>query len=295
MNNLLRTIQDAFKSLRRNLATGLASMATVAATLLIFGVFLMLAFSINSLVKNVEAQTVVRVFMQDAATDAQNKAANAKLKGQPGVKSVVYETKVQAFNKAKESLADDDRLLEGFSPEGKNPYPNSFIVTLEKPEFAENIVTVGGKIPGVESVANDSDTVRMLISWSKTIRTIGVIIFSILVLVALFLIGNSIKLAVFGRRREIEIMKFVGATNWYIRWPFILEGIILGLIGAIAAVILLYLGYRYAYGQARLSMPFVSLPSPSVISHYLSWQFALAGAAIGALGSFFSIRKHLKV
>lgn len=90
-------------------------------------------------------------------------------------------------------------------------------------------------------------------------------------------------------------MKFVGATNWYIRWPFIIEGIIIGVLGAGIAVVMLYYGYRYAYTQAQISLPFVSLPSPSIIREWLSWQFVIAGMLIGALGSFFSIRKHLNV
>lgn len=295
MTNFFRALGDAGRSLKRNLSVTLASVATVAATLLIFGVFLMLALTINGLVRNVESQTVVRVFMQDAATQEQNQALEGVLKSQPGVKSVTYENKVQAFNNAKANLEKGSRLLEGFDANKKNPYPNSFIVHLDKPEFAQGLVTAAEGKPGVESIANDSDTINLLISWAKTIRTIGVIIFIILVLIALFLIGNSIKLAVFGRRREIEIMKFVGATNWFIRGPFILEGILIGLMGAILAVILLYLAYQAAFNKAQVSMPFLRLPSPTVIRDWFSWQFVLAGMAIGALGSFLSIRKHLKV
>ncbi len=283
------------KSLSRNLSVTMASVATVSATILIFGVFLMLALSINGLVRTVEEQTVVRVFLTDTVTDAQKDELAQELRSLNGVQEVTFEDKVTAFNNAKASLAEDSNLLDGFSAESNNPYPSSYIVTLEKPEMASGVVKAAANQPGVESVANDSDTVNTLISWAKTIRLIGVIIFAILILISLFLIGNSIKLAVFGRRQEIEIMKFVGATNWFIRWPFIIEGIIIGLLGAAIAVVLLYFGYRYAFTQARISLPFVSLPQPSVILNWLSWQFALAGMVIGALGSFLSIRKHLNV
>lgn len=295
MNNFFGSFGKAFHSLRRNLSVTLASIATVAATILIFGVFLMVALSINHLVRNVEQQTVVRVFLQDVVTAEQKTALEGILNSQTGVEEVTYEDKVTAFNNAKASLDADSTLLDGFSADANNPYPSSYIVRLEKPELAEGLVSAAAGQPGVESVANDSDTINTLIDWAKTIRLVGVIIFGILILISLFLIGNSIKLAVFGRRREIEIMKFVGATNWFIRWPFIIEGILIGILGAAIAVGLLFLGYRYAFTQAQLSLPFVTLPDPQVILQWLSWQFALAGMIIGALGSFLSIRKHLNV
>lgn len=295
MNNFFASFKNAFKSLGRNLSVTLASVATVSATILIFGVFLMLALSINSLVQTMEEQTVVRVFLTDQATQVEKNELEEVLRSREGVQELTYEDKVEAFNNAKASLAKDSNLLDGFSAEENNPYPSSYIVSLDKPEFAEGLVGVAVHQPGVESVANDSDTVNTLINWAKTIRLIGVIIFAILILISLFLIGNSIKLAVFGRRQEIEIMKFVGATNWFIRWPFIIEGMIIGVLGAALAVVVLYFGYRYGYTQLRFSIPFISLPDPSVIIKWLSWQFALAGMVIGALGSFLSIRKHLNV
>lgn len=295
MTNFFSAFGSAFKSLKRNLAVTLASVATVTATIFIFGIFLMVALSVNHLVKNVEEQTVVRVFMNNDATQEQKTALEQLIKGQAGIQKLTYEDRVTAFNNAKASLAEDSNLLEGFSAEGDNPYPDSYIVNLERPDYAQGLVNSLTGQAGVESVSNDSETVNTLINWAKTIRTIGVIIFAILILVSLFLIGNSIKLAVYGRRKEIEIMKFVGATNWYIRWPFIIEGIIIGILGAGIAVVLLYFSYRYAYTQTQISLPFISLPSPSVIKDWLSWQFLIAGMLIGALGSFFSIRKHLNV
>lgn len=295
MNRLVGAIGDALKSLKRNLSVSLASVATVTATLLIFGLFLMVALSVNHLVQDVEGQTIVRVFLDEEASAEQKTALEATIRSQPGVAEAVYEDQVTAFEKARAALSEDSTLLEGFSAQGNNPYPDSFIVRLEKPEFAQGLETAVTGAPGVESVANDTDLVNTLINWSKTIRSIGVIIFAILILISLFLIGNSIKLAVYGRRKEIEIMKFVGATNWFIRWPFMIEGILIGLMGAALAVLLLYVGYRYAFAQASLSLPFLSLPDPSVISGELLWQFVLAGMLIGALGSFLSIRRHLNV
>ncbi len=295
MRRFFDAIGAAFKSLKRNLSVTLASVATVTATIFIFGLFLMLALGINSLVRNVEEQTVVRVFLEDETTVEQRTSLEGVIAAQEGVTDYHFEDKVTAFNNAKAGLAEDSNLLDGFSAEGNNPYPDSYVVELAAPEHAAPLAAAADGQPGVESIANDSDTVNTLINWAKTIRTVGVIIFVILILVSLFLIGNSIKLAVINRREEIEIMKFVGATNWYIRWPFIIEGILIGILGSGIAVGILFFAYRYAFLQAQLSLPFVSLPDPSVIIDWLSWQFLIAGALIGAVGSFFSIRRHLNV
>lgn len=295
MNKIFDPIAAAGKSLKRNFSVTLASVATVTATIFIFGIFLMLALSINSLVQNVEEQTVVRVFLEDGTTQEQRTNLEGIIAGQEGVTSFIFEDKVTAFNNAKAGLDEDSNLLDGFSAHGINPYPDSYIVELSAPEYADPLAQATDGQPGVESIANDSETVNTLISWARTIRTVGVIIFVILILVSLFLIGNNIKLAVINRREEIEIMKFVGATNWYIRWPFIIEGILIGLVGAGLAVVILYFAYRYAFLQAQFSLPLIALPNPSVITQWLSWQFLIAGALIGAVGSFFSIRKHLNV
>lgn len=295
MSNFFRAFGDAFKSLKRNFSVTIASIATVFATILIFGVFLMLALTVNSLVKNVEEQIQVRIYMVENFTQTQKTNLEKKISNQVGIKEIIFETRQEAFKNAQESLGSEFNYLQGFDPVNKNPFPDSFIVSLDKPEYIDKFIEAVGKEPGVESIGNDSDTVNKIINWGKTIRTVGFIIFGVLVLVSLFLIGNTIKLAVYGRRREIEIMKFVGATNWYIRWPFIIEGIMIGLAGALLAVGALYVGYRYAYVQAHIAIPFITLPDPSVIKYWLSWEFAVAGIIIGAAGSFLSIRKHLKV
>lgn len=295
MNNLFRAIGDAFKSLKRNFSVTFAAIATVFATILIFGVFLMLAFTVNSLVRNVEEQIQVRVYLNKDFTEAQKTSIEKKIKEQVGIKEVKFETRKEAFENAEKSLGKEFNYLQGFDPVNKNPFPDSFIVNLDKPEYIQKFIDSIKNEPGIESIGNDSDTVNQIISWGKTIRTIGFVIFGILILISLFLIGNTIKLAVFSRRKEIEIMKFVGATNWFIRWPFIIEGIIIGLIGAALAIVVLYFGYRYAYVQAHLAIPFITLPDPSIIRNHFSWQFSIAGILIGAFGSYLSIRKHLNV
>jgi cell division transport system permease protein len=150
-------------------------------------------------------------------------------------------------------------------------------------------------VRGVEDIGNERETVEKIIGLAKLIRTIGVIIFVILVLVSLFLISNTIKLTVYSRRREIGIMKFVGATDWFIRWPFLIEGMIMGLIGGIIAVTVVYFAYRLVYADVTQSMFYAELVTPKYILQNFSWQFGVTGLFIGALGSFIALKRFLDV
>lgn len=292
MSKLFYFIGDALKGLKRNFSVTLASIFTVLLTLFIFGMFMMLAVTTNTIVRNVEEKIEVTVFLNKNVSEDTKKNIESKIKEQYGILEVKYESKEEAFNKAKETMAD---YLKDRDPVKNNPFPASFIVRLQKAEYIDKFIKNLSGVKGIEEIGNADDTVKKIVSIGRTLKIAGFVIFALLILVSLFLIGNTIKLAVYGRKKEIEIMKFVGATNWFIRWPFILEGIIIGVIGAIGAIALLYFGYRYAFTQLTVRLPFITLPSPSYIRNTLSWQFTLAGIGIGAVGSFLSIRKHLNV
>ena len=150
-------------------------------------------------------------------------------------------------------------------------------------------------VRGVEDVGNERETVERIIGLAKIIRTMGVVIFIILVLVSLFLISNTIKLTVYSRRREIGIMKFVGATDWFIRWPFLIEGMIMGLIGGIIAVGVVFFAYQLVYADITQSLFYAGLVKPSEVLNSFSWQFGLTGLVIGALGSFIALKRFLDV
>lgn len=285
---------DAIKSLKRNRTISLASVATVAATLFIFGVFLLVAMTINSSVASVESKVEIKAYLTEAATEEEKSAVLATIEAVEGVKEVRYESKEEAFTNFKEQLGDNNAILAGYS-EVNNPMPNSYVVSLNTPEAAGPVEDAVMGLSGVEQVGNERSTVEMIISIAKTIRTVGVIIFVILIVVSLFLIGNTIKLTVFSRRREIGIMKFVGATDWFIRWPFLIEGVIMGLAGAIIAVGVLYASYNYAYAEVTKSFFYAGLTSPQYVLGTMSWQFILAGIAIGATGSYMALRRFLDV
>lgn len=287
-------IIDALKSLKRNKTITFASIITVAATLFIFGVFLIVAQTINMGVESVESKVEIKAYLINEITTQEQSNIETILQGVEGVKEITYESKEEAFDKFKERLGEDNAILAGFS-EDRNPLPNSFVVSLKEPEAAMRVEEALSGVRGVEDVGNERETVERIIGLAKIIRTMGVVIFIILVLVSLFLISNTIKLTVYSRRREIGIMKFVGATDWFIRWPFLIEGMIMGLIGGIIAVGVVFFAYQLVYADITQSLFYAGLVKPSEVLNSFSWQFGLTGLVIGALGSFIALKRFLDV
>ncbi len=287
-------IIDALKSLKRNKTITFASIITVAATLFIFGVFLIVAQTINMGVESVESKVEIKAYLINEITTQEQSNIETILQGVEGVKEITYESKEEAFDKFKERLGEDNAILAGFS-EDRNPLPNSFVVSLEEPEAAMRVEEALSGVRGVEDVGNERETVERIIGLAKIIRTMGVVIFIILVLVSLFLISNTIKLTVYSRRREIGIMKFVGATDWFIRWPFLIEGMIMGLIGGIIAVGVVFFAYQLVYTDITQSLFYAGLVKPGEVLNSFSWQFGLTGLVIGALGSFIALKRFLDV
>lgn len=297
INTFKYFVVDASKSLKRNATISFASVITVAATLFIFGVFLLVMGNANKMMKSVTSQVEIKVFLKlDITMIDQNNIENA-LKEDNQVESVTYESREQALEKFKDMMGEKNKdILDGYT-DANNPMQASYIVKLKAPEYADTVASRIKDMSGIDEVKNDRDLVGIIISLSKAARWIGISMFILLMGVSLFLIGNTIRLTVFSRRREIGIMKFVGATDWFIRWPFIIEGMVIGMIGAIISNLGLYAIYNVAF-KKLLNMPMtmtLSLMDPSYVLNALSWQFALAGAAIGALGSIIALRKFLAV
>lgn len=285
---------DALKSLRRNKTISLASAITVSATLFIFGIFLLLALNINENVNNVESKIEIKVYLKDDVTLFQQRDIENKLKGSEGVKEVVFESKSEALNNFREQLKENKGILSGYDS-SNNPMQNAFIVRLEKPEFADSVSASVKDMTGIDEVVNDRDLINKISAVSNTIRWAGVVLFIVLIGVSLFLIGNTIKLTVFSRRREIGIMKFVGATDWFIRWPFIIEGAVIGILGALIANALLYFGYNFIYTKVSSQMLIMQLVNPTYILSTIIGEFLLGGVLIGVIGSILAIRKFLAV
>lgn len=287
-------LMDAFRSLKRNSTVSLAAVATVTATLFILGVFALSAVNINLAVKDVESKVEAKVYLKENISDKDKKAVEEALKTTDGVVNVRYESKQQALENFKGQLGEQNKgLVEGLDKD--NPMPESFVVSVKQPSMIKNVSSKVGTMTGVDKVNDGSEDVSKLVRITNAIRWIGIVLFVVLIGVSLFLIGNTIKLTVYSRRREIGIMKYIGATDWFIRWPFLMEGIIIGICGSVFATVILYYAYKAVFAWLNSSLILITLQNPSFVSTTMLGVFVLAGIMIGATGSIMSIRKFLKV
>ncbi|OPJ65106.1 permease-like cell division protein FtsX [Clostridium oryzae] len=287
-------IVDAFKSFKRNLTISIASIATVAVTLFVFGVFLLLIQNANLLMGNIQSQVEIKVFLTKNVDSATQQNIEDTLNATEGVKSVTFESKEQALENFKKTLGKDSDILNGYNS-NNNPIPASYKVGLKDPKYASKVADSIKKVKGVDTVANDRNLVKTIIKISKAVKWVGVGIFILLLGVSLFLIVNTIRLTVYSRRREVGIMKFVGATDWFIRWPFIIEGMIIGIIGAVVSDIVLFFGYKVLYQNVKSFMFTMPLVQPSYVLNPISFLFLVTGAIIGGIGSIIALRKFLAV
>lgn len=288
-------IKDAFKSIVRNKTLSIASMATVAATLFILGVVTLTMVNVDKAVAHIGSKIEVKVFIKDDITSDQQDALRGKLESIEGVKEVTLETKEQALEKVKEQMKDDAEILTAGFDE-KNPFPGSFTVKVTKPEVVDTIIENVKTADGVETIKDARDIIDKISKLTSSVKVVGIIAFIVFILVSLFLIGNTIKITVYSRKREIGIMKYVGATDWFIRWPFIIEGVILGIAGGIVSTIILNIGYAMIVNSISAETLFgFTLVGVSYIWKVIVWEFILSGIFIGTVGSIISMRKFLKV
>ncbi len=286
--------KDAFNSLKRNITVSSASIATVAATLFILGIFMLTLLNVNQGIVSVESQVEVKIFLKDDITAAQKTDLEKKVKGVAGVTSVTFESKEKALENFKEQLGDQNQsLVDGL--EKDNPMPSSYIVKVNEPNTITGVVEAVKGQAYVLSIKDGREIVNKIISITNTIKWVGSAIFLILIGVSLFLIGNTIKIIVYSRRREIGIMKYIGATDWFIRWPFVIEGIILGVAGALIADGILFYAYKVVFAKVTTGLLMMQLVPVSYVYTYILGLFVLAGVLIGAIGSAISIRKFLAV
>ncbi len=286
-------VKETYKSIRRNGFMSFASISTVAVSLLVLGMFLLIFLNTNNLAQYLESQVQVSVYMQDSASDAELKATKAKLQKMSGVVQVKEVNKEQALARFKERLGDQHQLLDSLGKD--NPFPNSFEVQVDSPERIKAITPVIGQIPKVETAKFGQEVVEHLFQLTKILRFGGIVLVVFLAMATLFIISNTIRLTVFARRKEVVIMKYVGATDWFIRWPFLLEGMTLGFFGAVIASVFINSIYSALLERIHATLAFLPLLPTSPLLGYVTLFLLVIGTGIGALGSYISLRKFLRV
>lgn len=284
---------EGFRNVWVNRLMSLASVTVLMACLIIMGAGIMIYFNINNVVDKVQSQNVVMVYVADDASEDETTQIGTSLKGISNVESCEFVPKEVAFQEQIQSMGGDAALFEGFD---EIPLPDAYKVTVKDLSQFENTVSQIKQINKVDSVRENSDLASKLLSLRHAVSIVSVGLVVMLFLVALFIISNTIRITMFSRKLEISIMKAVGATNWFIRWPFMIEGMILGTISGIVSLGVLWVLYAVAekvFAQTLSLIGFSLVP----FSAYW-WQILLVFVAIGlftgGFGSLVSMAKYLK-
>ena len=286
-------IKEAIKSMRRNGLMSLASISTVTLSLFILGVFACGVVNLNNLASHLESQVQISIYLKDNLTTPQVMELGKKLKALPELKDIEFVTKDEAMKRFKERLGEQQQLVD--SLDGHNPLPTSYVLTFNTPDQVKSTEEVVSKYPEVESAHYGQDVIEQIFEVTKIIRIGGIVLIAFLAGATLFIISNTIRLTVFARRKEIGIMKYVGATNWFIRWPFVLEGMFLGAIGGAIAGIATWQFYRYITVEVISNFAFMPLVPMMPFIYQLSAGLVVVGILVGAIGSTISLKQYMKV
>lgn len=297
---LLRHLREGTKSVVRNGWMSLASITSIIVSLFILGVFILLVMNVNALADKADSNVQVNTYLNLNVDEEMRETIRQEIESMPEIKSIKFVSKEDGMKELEETLGSE--WLEGFSEEDRNPLPDAFEVSVIEPTtvpfVADKISALNEKYPAepILRVKYGEGTVETLFKITRTVRNIGFIFVAGLALMSMFLISNTIRVTILARRREIGIMKLVGATNSFIRWPFFIEGALIGLLGSIITVGLLFVGYQRLYAAAQTDMTLAQSLIPLGEMWLLLGGLIIAlGMAIGIWGSTMSIRKFLKV
>jgi cell division transport system permease protein len=289
-------LKEAFGSLRRNYFMTIAALVTVFLSIVVLGGVLVFVYTTDALLKEVEQKVEITVYLNTAPdpepTPAQVEAMQTEIMGWSEVKSSVFVSKEDALARLKEDFKDNPEILDGLTG---NPLPASFEIALNDPQTVD---TVAARFTGnaiVDEVSYGKEIADKLFSFTSQARNFLVIFIVLLGVVAILLISNTIRLSIFARKREVEIMKLVGATNWFIRWPFIIEGVTVGFFGALAATAVVLVLNSFLVGKIRTSLPFMAVPLDAVPYVFVTVALLAVGVVIGAVGAGIGLRRFLKV
>ncbi|MCI1750701.1 permease-like cell division protein FtsX [Megasphaera cerevisiae] len=286
-------ISESLQSFWRNSFMSIASIATVALSLFILGIFMTMVANLDYFVDNLESQVQISVYLKDDLTTDQVMSVGKRLKELPDVKEIQFTNKDQAMDALKERMKDQPGILAAL--DGKNPLPSSYEITFTNPEAVKKTAAIVANYPEVESSHYGQAIVEQLFKITTIIRWGGIALIIFLTLATLFIISNTIRLTVFARRKEIGIMKYVGATNWFIRWPFLLEGLLLGFIGGLIADFALFQFYEFVTVAIHESLAFLPLVSIYPFMYQTGGILLVISMIIGAIGSTISLKRYMKV
>ena len=291
-------IGEGFRNVFKNKKSTGASLVIMCATMMIFGLFFLIGQNVNYMVREIEAEQGMQVFIVKDASEEQITKLGEEIKSLDNVAKVTFVSKEEAFNIVKERYGEYGRFLEGYDVD-RNPFKASYVVTLTDLSKSEDVRVQIEEFESVNNIEMRDKTINALVGIANGIRWVSFGILILLILISVFIISNTIKLTVHARRKEISIMKYVGATNGFIRWPFIVEGIIIGIVAAMISILILGTSYTLIVNKIIEStvtnmINITLLPFSEIFTLVIIVYLAL-GIGIGSIGSIISMRRYLEV
>ena len=297
-NRLGYLIGEGFSNVFKNKKSTGASLMIMCATMIIFGIFLILSENINYFVKEIETAQGIQVCVKSEATKENIEELGEQIRKIDGVSTIEFVSKEKALEQMKEKFGDSKDLLEPYEGDD-NIFTESYIVTLTDLSKSQDVQNQILTFDMVKKINSSDQTIEMLIKLANGVKIVTGVILLLLIFISIFIIANTIKLTVHARRKEISSMKYVGATNGFIRWPFIVEGMIIGIFASIISIVIVGVAYSFLANQV-VNSTFMQKIGMSLISFNEMFNsiiivYMLLGMGIGALGSVISMRKYLKV
>ncbi len=293
IRNFFRHVGESLKSLKRNGWMTLASVSAVTVTLVLVGVFLSVILNVSKLAKDVGDAVDVSVFVEIGTKEPELSQLEDELKALPSVKKVKFSSNQDEYKRLVETMGDTWKLFSG----DENPLYDVFVVSAESPQDIKKVQKAAEQLKNVDRADYGGVSSDKILSISKGVRKWGILATGLLIFVAVFLISNTIRITIISRKREIQIMRLVGAKNGFIRWPFFFEGAWIGILGAAVPIILMTFGYMQVYYlvNPNLIRSGYSLLSPDSIVMQVNLLMLLIGVLIGSIGSILSMRRFLKI
>ena len=287
------SIEEAFKSVFRNASLSIASISCIAITLILVAVSVILSYNVNSFTSDIEKDVTIVAFLDKEITEER---INTEINNLNNIQSIEFESKQQLIDEMKKENADLENILSQYTEE-TNPLQDTFLIKVENIETIGETASEIESIEGVSIVKYGEGMVEDLVNVFDVVKNITYIVVIGLVLVTAFLISNTIKITIQTRKRQIEIMRLVGASNAFIKIPFFFEGLLLGALGSIIPIIACCYGYMYIYERfnGQLFTPIIKLVNPDlIIANIIIFVIAI-GVIVGALGSYRAVRRYLKI
>lgn len=286
-------LREAGQNMLRNPVATIASITTTAVSLLVLGTFLLLSMNVNSIASTIENGVAVRAFFARTTSASDEQGVLAQVRGWSDVRSVQLITKQEALTALRREFGQQGSALSSLS--AANPLEDSLSVSAAKPRLVAKLARDLQHLPGIAYVSYQSQVVSRLFAFINAVRLAGLVLGAVLLVGALLVIHNAIRVGVLARRREIAIMRLVGATESLVHWPFVLEGLLLGIVGAVIAAAITFFGYPAVYAAAAHTLPFLPLVAPDPLSRELAGLLLALGALLGVVGFRLSVRRIARI